>query len=344
MKTLLLTWPDDWHLHLRDGSQLSAILPDTVARFARALIMPNLKPPLTTVASVLAYRARILAAFPKGADFVPLMTLYLTETTTPAEIILAKQSGMIHGVKFYPAGATTHSEAGVQNIAQVWPVLEMMEKVDLPLLVHGEVPDADVDPFDREQIFLERCLVPLVEKFSNLRVVLEHITTSEAVEFVRYSSKKVAATITPHHMLLNRSALFQGGLRPHHYCLPVLKREKHRHAILKAAISGNPKFFLGTDSAPHSRFSKENECACAGIYNAPVALELCAEIFSNANALDRLEGFTSFYGADFYELPRNKNTLSLEKSPWIVPKEIIFGADRLVPFCAGESIQWRVRN
>ncbi|CAK0768997.1 Dihydroorotase [Gammaproteobacteria bacterium] len=344
MQTLLLTRPDDWHLHLRDGLQLSAILPDTVAHFARALIMPNLKPPLTTVASVLAYRSRILAALPKGADFTPLMTLYLTENTSPAEIILAKQSGVIHGIKFYPAGATTHSEAGVQDITRVWPILETMEKLDLPLLVHGEVSSPEVDPFDREQVFLDRYLAPLVEKFSNLRVVLEHITTSEAVEFVRHSSQKVAATITPHHMFLNRSALFQGGLRPHYYCLPVLKREKHRRAILDAAISGNPKFFLGTDSAPHSRFSKESGCACAGIYNAPVALELCTEIFSNANALNRLEGFTSFYGTDFYELRRNQGILSLEESPWTVPKEVSFGADHLVPFCAGESMQWRVKN
>ncbi|CAK0770560.1 dihydroorotase [Gammaproteobacteria bacterium] len=344
MDILYLTRPDDWHLHLRDGVQLSAVLLHTAARFARAMVMPNLKPPLITTAAALAYRERIRAALPADANFTPLMTLYLTENTSPEEIARARESGAVYGVKLYPAGATTHSEAGVRDLGRIYPVLEAMVEYGLPLLVHGEVTDPKVDIFDRERIFIERYLVPLVERLPNLKLVLEHITTREAVVFVREASPQVAATITPHHLLFNRNALFQGGLCPHYYCLPVLKREVHRRAVLEAALSGNPKFFLGTDSAPHPRTSKESGCGCAGIYSAHAALELYAEIFAEEGLLDRLEGFASHHGADFHGLPRNQDQIVLERIPWTVPQEFSFGNDRLIPLRAGEKVAWRLRS
>ncbi len=343
VSTLSLTRPDDWHLHLRDGDRLAAVLPHTAAQFARAMVMPNLTPPIVTTKAALAYRDRILAALPAHADFQPLMTLYLTEETTPSEIRRARESGAVYGVKLYPAGATTHSEAGVKELSRVYPVLEAMVEQGLPLLLHGEVTDPTVDVFDRERVFIERHLVPLVARFPSLKVVLEHITTREAVAFVREAHPFVAATITPQHLLFDRNALFQGGLRPHHYCLPVLKREVHRRAVLEAAVSGNPKFFLGTDSAPHPRSGKESRCGCAGIYSAHAALELYAEAFDNANALDRLEGFASYAGADFYGLPRNQAKITLERVAWQVPEEFPFGAERLLPLRAGERMLWRLR-
>jgi dihydroorotase len=341
---LTLTRPDDWHLHLRDGEALRAVLPDTARCFARAIVMPNLKPPVTTVAGAQAYRDRILALLPTGARFEPLMTLYLTDFTPPEEIARAKQSGFVHAVKYYPAGATTHSENGVTDLKRVYPVLAALEKHDLPLLLHGEVTDSDVDVFDRESVFIERHLLPLAREFPRLRMVLEHVTTRGAVEFVEAAGPNVAATITAHHLLLNRNAMFAGGLRPHAYCLPVLKREAHRLALVRAATSGNPKFFLGTDSAPHSRRAKESACGCAGIYSAHAALELYAEVFEQAGALDRLEAFASHYGADFYRLPRNSECVTLVKESWQVPEELQFGEGRLVPLRAGETISWRLAS
>lgn len=340
MERISLICPDDWHLHLRDGEQLASVLPHTIARFARALIMPNLKPPITTTAAALDYRARIYAQLPKNTEFTPLMTLFLTEETPPDEIKRARRSGVIYGIKFYPAGATTNSATGVSNIERIYPVLAAMIEHELPLLIHGEVVDLNVDIFDREQIFLERHLAPLIDKFPALKIVLEHVTTCAAVDFVRTAPSQVAATITPHHLLLTRNDLFKGGLRPHHYCLPVLKREYHRQAVLAAATSGNPKFFLGTDSAPHSRFNKENDCGCAGIYNAHAALELYAEVFEAANALERFEGFASRYGADFYGLPYNNKKLTLVRNDWTVPDKFVFGHDHLIPFRANEQIKW----
>ncbi|HSW53350.1 MAG TPA: dihydroorotase, partial [Sulfuricaulis sp.] len=310
MKQLVLIRPDDWHLHLRDGVALRAVLPHTAARFARAIVMPNLRAPVTSVTQALGYRERILAALPPGARFEPLMTLYLTERTTPEEIAAAKTSGFVHAVKYYPAGATTNSESGVTDLGRCRAVFAAMEKHELPLLLHGEVTDPAVDVFDREQVFIERHLAPLVRDFPKLRVVLEHVTTRQAVEFVTQASANVAATITAHHLLHNRGAMFQGGMRPHYYCLPVLKREEHRLALVEAATSGNPKFFLGTDSAPHARRAKETTCGCAGIYTAHAALELYAEIFEAAGALDRLEAFASHFGADFYRLPRNRDKVT----------------------------------
>lgn len=342
MDTLTLTAPDDWHLHLRDGEALRAVVTDTARRFRRAIVMPNLKPPVTTTELALAYRRRVLEAVPARLRFEPLMTLYLTETTSPAEIAKAKASGAVHAVKYYPAGATTHSEAGVSDLRRCEEALAALAEAGMPLLVHGEVIDPQVDVFDRERVFIERILAPLVERLPRLKVVLEHITTREAVEFVTAAPACVAATITAHHLLLNRNALFAGGLRPHHYCLPVLKREAHREALLAAAVSGNPKFFLGTDSAPHGRSAKEAACGCAGIYTAHAAIELYAEAFEQAGALSRLEGFASFHGADFYGLPRNSETLTLVRQPWRVPPELPFGRDTLVPFRAGEEVSWRV--
>ncbi|HXF67160.1 MAG TPA: dihydroorotase [Burkholderiales bacterium] len=340
MKRITITRPDDWHLHLRDGEQMRSVLPDTARRFARAIVMPNLRPPVTTTRLALEYRGRILAALPKGARFEPLMTLYLTEAMPPAEIAAARASGAVHAVKYYPAGATTHSEAGVTELARCHAALEEMQKQGMPLLVHGEVTDPAVDVFDREKVFVERVLAPLVERFAGLKVVLEHITTREAVEFVSSAPPRVAATVTAHHLLLNRGALFAGGLRPHHYCLPVLKREEHRRAVLAAATSGNPKFFLGTDSAPHARGAKEAGCGCAGIYTAHAGIELYAEAFAAAGALERLEGFASRFGAQFYGLPVNRDTVTLEERPWRVPQEVRFGTEALVPFRAGESVGW----
>ena len=342
MTRLTLTKPDDWHLHLRDGDAMRDVLAHTARRFARAVVMPNLKPPVTTVDMALAYRERIISALPPGASFEPLMTLYLTDNTTPAEIARAKQSRMVHAVKYYPAGATTNSEFGVTNLEKCYAVFEAMEEHDLPLLVHGEVTFPEVDVFDREKIFIDRVLTPLLMRFARLRAVLEHITTREAVRFVTATPPRVAATITAHHLLLNRNALFSGGIRPHHHCLPILKREEHRLALLQAATSGNPKFFLGTDSAPHARHTKETVCGCAGIFTAHAGIELYAEAFATMGALDRLEAFASHHGPNFYGLPRNKEKITLVKEEWNVPAELEFGADRLVPLRAGGTVGWKV--
>jgi dihydroorotase len=339
---LTLTRPDDWHLHLRDGAALAAVLPHSARAFARAIVMPNLKPPVTTVDAARAYRERILAALPVGARFEPLMTLYLTDRTAPEEIAKAKASGWVHAVKYYPAGATTHAEAGVTDLARVYPVLAALEQHDLPLLVHGEVTDSEVDVFDRERVFIDRHLVALTRAFPRLRVVLEHVTTQEGVSFVEQAGPTVAATVTAHHLLLNRNAMFAGGLRPHAFCLPVLKREPHRQALVRAVTGGNPKFFLGTDSAPHGRRAKETGCGCAGIFTAHAALELYAEAFEQAGALDRLEAFAAHFGADFYRLPRNRDTVTLVKAAWAVPTELALGDDRLVPLRAGETLGWRL--
>jgi dihydroorotase len=341
---LTLTRPDDWHLHLRDGSALASVVPHTARCFARAIVMPNLKPPVITTAQALAYRQRILDAVPPGDSFNPLMTLYLTDNTPAEEITLAGQSGHIHAVKFYPAGATTHSDAGVTDITRTYATLEAMEECGLPLLVHAEVTDPNVDVFDREAVFIERLLHPLCKRFPALKLVLEHVTTREGIEFVRSSPDTVSATITAHHLLLNRNAMFTEGIRPHAYCLPVLKRETHRMALIEAATSGSRKFFLGTDSAPHARELKESACGCAGIYTAHAALELYARVFEEAQALDRLEGFAARYGADFYGLPYNTETITLEKGNWRVPDHYPLGNSRLIPLFAGETLTWRVRN
>jgi len=343
MKTLTLLRPDDWHLHLRDGVGLKAVLAHTAQRFARAIVMPNLRPPVTTTALALAYRERILAALPARAVFTPLMTLYLTDNTAPAEIGNARSSGAVHAVKYYPAGATTNSDSGVTDIAKCAAVLEAMAAQGMPLLVHGEVTDADVDVFDRERVFIDRVLVPLVRRHPGLRVVLEHITTRDAVQFVMAAAPTVAATITAHHLLLNRNALFAGGMRPHHYCLPVLKREVHRAALVEAATGGNRRFFLGTDSAPHARQTKEAACGCAGIYTAHAGIELYAETFAAAGALDRLEDFASCRGPDFYGLPRNTDCITLAREEWTVPDSYPFAdSDVLVPLRAGERVAWKL--
>ena len=342
MNTLTITRPDDWHLHLRDGAEMQAVLADTARRFGRAIVMPNLRPPVITTDLALAYRQRILDVLPAGSDFQPLMTLYLTDNTTPEEIALARASGMVHGVKLYPAGATTNSDSGVTDIAKCQGALEAMAEHGLPLLVHGEVTTPLVDVFDREQVFIGRVLAPLVERLPALKVVFEHVTTRQAVDFVKSAPANVAATITAHHLLYSRNAMFAGGIRPHMYCLPVLKREEHRWALLGAATSGNPKFFLGTDSAPHARNAKEAGCGCAGIYTAHAALELYAEAFEAARALDKLEGFASFYGADFYGLPRNTAQVTLVKENWDVPAELPFGNSVLVPLRAGEQVGWKL--
>jgi dihydroorotase len=342
MTRLTITRPDDWHLHLRDGDAMEAVLPFTAARFGRAIVMPNLNPPVTTMEQALAYRRRILAALPANSRFMPLMTLYLTDETPAEEIINAKRSGVVHGVKLYPAGATTNSASGVTDLSRCQKALEAMEEVNLPLLVHGEVTFAEVDLFDREKIFLDRTLAPLLGRHPRLRVVLEHITTKEAVRFVRGTPARVAATVTAHHLLLNRNAMFSGGIRPHHYCLPVLKREEHRLALIEAATSGSPKFFLGTDSAPHARHAKEASCGCAGIFTAHAGIELYAEVFAAAGALDRLEGFASIHGPLFYGLPKNADTITLVRETWPVPAEFPFGADTLVPLRGGGTVSWRV--
>ena len=339
---LTLTRPDDFHAHFRDGEAMRSVVGATARQFARAIAMPNLKPPVVTVRDAAAYRERILAVLPKKADFEPLMTLYLTDDTKPGEIERARESGFVKAVKYYPAGVTTNSASGVTDIRKCDAVLEAMQSAGMPLLVHGEVTDADVDVFDREAVFLDRTLGPLVKRFPDLKVVVEHATTHEAVAFVERAGPNVAATITPQHLLLNRNALFAGGLRPHHYCLPVLKRETHRRARVKAATSGSPKFFLGTDTAPHSRGNKESGCGHAGIYTAHAALELYAEAFEAAGALDRLEAFASHFGADFYGLPRNKGKVKLEKMEWTVPTEYPFGDETVVPLRAGQAIGWRL--
>ena len=343
MQTLTITRPDDWHLHLRDDAALAAVLPDTARRFGRAIIMPNLRPPITTVAQAAAYRERILAVLPQGLKFEPLMTLYLTDNTQAAEIERARSCGFIHAVKLYPAGATTNSDAGVTDIQKVYPVLEAMAACNMVLCVHGEVTHADVDIFDRERVFIDRTLAPLAARFPDLRIVFEHITTKEAAQFVTAAGENIGATITAHHLLLNRNAIFVGGIRPHHFCLPVLKRETHREALVEVATSGSKKFFLGTDSAPHSRSAKEAACGCAGCYTAHAGIELYAEAFEAAGALDRLEGFASFNGPDFYRLPRNTDTLTLVRDAWSVPPTLDYLADDpLVPLRAGEQIAWRL--
>lgn len=336
--------PDDWHLHLRDGVGLEAVLPDTARRFGRAIVMPNLKPPVTTVALAEGYRGRILEALGPGGDFEPLMTLYLTEATTPAEIAEAKASGIVHALKYYPAGATTNSDAGVRDLANCAATLAAMEEHDLPLLMHGEVTDSGVDIFDRERVFIETQLEPAVRQFPGLRVVLEHITTAEAVKFVEQSSPRVAATITAHHLLLNRNALFVGGIRPHHYCLPVLKRELHRQALVEAATGGSPRFFLGTDSAPHGQRSKETSCGCAGIYTAHAAIELYAEAFDAVGRLDRLEAFASHHGPDFYGLPRNPGRITIARRAQRIPDVLPFGEDELVPMRAGGEVAFSIED
>lgn len=342
--TLTLRRPDDWHLHLRDGAQLAAVLPFTARQFARALVMPNLRPPMTTTAALSEYRARILAALPAGVEFQPLMTLYLTDHTSPDEIRAAKASGYVIGAKLYPAGATTHSDAGVTSIDRAWPALEALAETGLVLQVHGEVTDAGIDVFDREHAFIDQVLGRVVERVPSLKVVFEHITTRTAAQFVRGARPGVAATITPQHLLLNRNAIFEGGIRPHHYCLPVLKREQDREALLEAATGNDPRFFLGTDSAPHARHTKEAPCGCAGIFSAHAALEFYAEAFESAGRLDRLEAFASERGADFYGLPRNADKATLRREDWTVPESYPFGGvdDRLVPFRAGTGLRWRL--
>lgn len=339
---LVIARPDDWHVHLRDGDMLARVVPDTAKRFGRAIVMPNLVPPVTTAAQAAAYRQRILDAVPAGCVFEPLMTLYLTDGTTPEQIADAKASGCVQGVKWYPAGATTNSDSGVTDIRRCDAALAQMQELGLPLLLHGEVTDASVDVFDREAEFIDRHLLPLVARFPRLRLVFEHITTRQAAQFVASAHEGVAATITPHHLLLNRNALFTGGLRPHHYCLPVLKREEHRQALLAAATGGSPKFFLGTDSAPHSRMAKESACGCAGVYSAHGAIELYAEIFDQAGALDKLEAFASFHGPDFYRLPRSRETITLRREEWRMPAQFGEGPDALVPFRAGDRMPWRL--
>ncbi len=342
MNEISLLRPDDWHLHVRDGRVLNDVIPDSARRFARAIIMPNLKPPVTTVEQALDYRQRILAAVPENLSFEPLMTLYLTDNTSADEIRLAADNPHIHALKYYPAGATTNSDAGVSSIDKVYPVIEIMAEAGLPLLVHGEVTDSYVDIFDRENVFIDSVLTPLLKRFPQLRLVLEHITTSHAVEFVNSMPDNIAATITPHHLLMNRNAIFSGGIRPHHYCLPILKREAHRQALIEAATSGKPKFFLGTDSAPHAQKAKESACGCAGMYSAHAALELYAEAFDEANALDKLEGFASCFGADFYRLPRNTQTIKLIKEDWRVADSLTFADDKLIPLRAGETVHWKL--
>jgi dihydroorotase len=341
---LTLTRPDDWHLHVRDSDALATVVPHTAQQFGRAIIMPNLQPPVTTTAQAIAYRKRILAAVPNGVHFMPLMTLYLTNRTTAADIIEARASKQIQAVKLYPAGATTHSAGGVTDIRKTYAALETMEEQDLPLLVHAEVTDPDVDIFDREPVFINRHLQPLIARFPKLRVVLEHVTTREGIQFVTSAAETVAATITAHHLLLNRNAMFRGGLQPHAYCLPVLKRESHREALLAAATSGNSKFFLGSDSAPHTRERKESACGCAGIYTAHAALELYAQAFEDAGALDRLEGFASHFGPDFYGLPRNTDKITLEKQDWRVPDSYPLSGSSLVPLFAGNTLHWRLKQ
>ncbi len=339
-RTLTLTRPDDWHLHLRDGAPLAAVLPCTARQFARAIVMPNLKPPVTTTAAALAYRQRIVDALPAGADFTPLMTLYLTDTLSPDEIRRAKDAGIV-ALKLYPAGATSNSVAGVTDISKTHATLEAMQREGLLLLVHGEVTDAEIDLFDREAVFIERVMEPLRRDFPELKVVFEHITTREAAQYVAAAGPHTAATITAHHLLYNRNALFMGGLRPHYYCLPVLKREVHRQALVQAATSGSAKFFLGTDSAPHATQIKEQSVCGAGCFTALSALELYAEAFDAAGALDKLEGFASFHGADFYGLPRNRGTVSLNEETWTLPESLPFGAAQLKPLRGGETIAWR---
>ncbi|MCK4674631.1 MAG: dihydroorotase [Gammaproteobacteria bacterium] len=339
--SLTITQPDDWHLHLRDGDTLTSVAPFTAKQFARAIVMPNLNPPVTTVVQAVEYLDRILASV-EGSDFEPLMTLYLTDNTSPEEIIAARKSCFIKGLKLYPAGATTNSDAGVTDIRLCDRTLEEMQKAGLPLLIHGEDTDPQVDVFDREKVFIERTLQPLTQRFPELKIVFEHITTKDAADFVLQSGDNIGATITPQHLLYNRNALFQGGLQPHNYCLPVLKRDTHQQALLAVIRSGNHKFFLGTDSAPHAKHKKESACGCAGIFSAHAAIEIYTSIFEQQDALDKLEAFASFNGPDFYGLPRNSKTITLVKEDWQIPDEYPLGADKLVPFLAGQTINWKL--
>jgi dihydroorotase len=343
VNTLTIQQPDDWHVHLRDGAALASVAKFTAERFGRAIVMPNLKPAITSTALAAAYRERIMAALPAHGAFEPLMTLYLTDATPPEEIDRAKASGFVHGVKLYPAGATTHSDAGVTDIRHVQAPLARMEERGMPLLVHGETPGAEIDVFDRETHFIDAVLAPLLERFPALKVVFEHITTARAVEFVRNARAGVAATITPQHLLHNRNAIFSGGIKPHYYCLPILKRERDRQALLDAATGGNPRFFLGTDSAPHERAAKENACGCAGMFTAHAAIELYAEVFEQMGRLDRLQAFASHFGADFYGLPRHEDVITLIKEPWVSPVSYDFGDGALVPYRSGESVAWRLK-
>lgn len=344
MRELEITQPDDWHCHLRDGEYLSRTVADTAAHFRRAIIMPNLKTPVRTVNDARSYRKRILAALPQNSPFQPLMTLYLTDETTPADIAEAKASGIVFGAKLYPQGATTHSEAGVTKIEKMSKTFEAMSEHHLPLLIHGEVTDPDIDVFDKEKYFIDRVMLSLVTNFPSLRMVLEHITTQEAVQFIENTPSHIGATITPHHLIYNRNAMFKGGVRPHYYCLPILKRQAHQLALIQAATSGNPKFFIGTDSAPHSNDRKESSCGCAGIYNAPVALALYAEVFDEHNKLNNLEAFLSFHGPDFYHLPRNDAKITLRREPVNVPQNLPFGQKIVIPLRAGHTVQWHVTN
>jgi dihydroorotase len=343
--SVTLARPDDWHLHVRDGAMLATVLPHTARQFGRAIIMPNLRPPVTTTAMAAAYRERILAALPDdgpGARFEPLMTLYLTDNTPPDEILRARESGFVHGVKLYPAGATTNSDAGVTSVAKCAKTLEAMQEQGMPLLVHGEVTDPAIDMFDREKVFIDRVMTPLRRDFPALKVVFEHITTKDAADYVRDAEGPIGATVTAHHLLYNRNALFVGGIRPHYYCLPVLKRETHRLALVAAATSGNPRFFLGTDSAPHPKGLKEHACGCAGCYTALHAMELYTQAFDQAGALDKLEGFASFHGADFYGLPRASETVTLHRQAWTLPAEFMAGDDEIVPLGGGEPVSWKL--
>lgn len=342
MNTLTIIKPDDWHLHVRTGAILETVIAHTARQFKRAIIMPNLKPPVTSIELALSYREEIFQALPQDSDFEPLMTLYLTNQTTVETVKAVSESGFIYGFKLYPAGATTNSDAGVNDLTAVYPVLEAMQKYKVPLLIHGEVTDEDCDIFDRERVFIERYLVDLVKQFPELKIVLEHVTTEEAVQFVESSSANIGATITPQHLHYNRNAILAGGIRPHHYCLPIIKREKHRLALVKAVISGNPKFFLGTDSAPHLTHLKENACGCAGCYSAYGAIELYAEVFEKENALDKLEGFASIYGADFYGVPRNTQTITLEKQSWTVPASYGQNDIAITPLKANETLNWKI--
>jgi dihydroorotase len=341
MNELTLTRPDDWHLHLRDGDVLSTVVPHTAAQFGRAIVMPNLKPPITTAVEAVAYRNRILAAVPPGISFEPLMTLYLTDNLPPDEIARAKDAGVV-AAKLYPAGATTNSDAGVTDLRHIYKTLEAMQRSGLLLLMHGEATSPDIDLFDREAVFIDSQLIPLRKDFPELKMVFEHITTKEAAHYVRDGDRFIGATITAHHLLYNRNAIFTGGIRPHYYCLPVLKREMHRLALVQAATSGSSKFFLGTDSAPHAAHLKEHATGCAGCYTAHAALELYAQAFDTAGALDQLEGFASFYGADFYGLPRNKGTVTLRRESWTVPESFAFGEAQLKPLGGGEALPWRM--
>lgn len=343
MTSLTLTRPDDWHLHLRDDEALAAVVGASARQMGRAIIMPNLKPPVTTTEQALAYRERILAALPEGSAFEPLMTLYLTDRTPAEEIERAHASGLVQAVKLYPAGATTNSDSGVTDLRHCDEAIAAMARLGMPLLVHGEVTDAEIDIFDREAVFIERVMKPLLERHPALKVVFEHITTADAAEFVKEAPANVAATITAHHLLYNRNNMLVGGIRPHYYCLPILKRERHRQALLAAATSGSPKFFLGTDSAPHAQGDKESACGCAGAYTAPAAIELYAEAFEAAGALDRLEGFASHFGPDFYGLPRNAESVTLVREPWQLPESLAYvGDSRIVPLRAGETLAWKL--